>query len=189
MRNVLKSAAFTEGCDFPGFGTHSLRRANITMRQEVGGSSIETSQIAGHANTKITEEYTIVQLRRQDELTRRIQAKRLKAGKRGREKLVSIQRTDTGRVKLLEPAEKINRNKPGSLDRAVEFHLPHQKQKRISLSGTVCAANGRRNQAKILTYYRLSAAWNETPKPFLWTALPSVTLRFQCFRKRKIGVF
>jgi hypothetical protein len=35
--------------------------------QEVGGSSIETSQIAGHANTKITEEYTLVQLRRQEE--------------------------------------------------------------------------------------------------------------------------
>jgi len=41
------------------------------VRQEVGGSSIETSQIAGHANTKITEEYTVVQLRRQEELTRR----------------------------------------------------------------------------------------------------------------------
>ena len=50
---------------------HSLRRANITWRQEVGGSSIETSKIAGHANTKITEEYTIVQMRLQEELTRR----------------------------------------------------------------------------------------------------------------------
>ena len=49
--------------------------ANITSRQEVGGSSIEASKIAGHDNTKITEEYTIVQMRRQEELTRRIQDK------------------------------------------------------------------------------------------------------------------
>lgn len=90
VRGALKSAAAAEGCDFPGFGPHSLRRANITWRQEVGGSSIETSQIAGHANTKITAEYTVVQLRRQEELTRRIQAKRLKAGRRAGGKLVEI---------------------------------------------------------------------------------------------------
>ena len=66
VRQALKRAAHAEGCDFPGFGPHSLRRANITWRQEVGGSSIETSKIAGHANTKITEEYTIVQLKRQE---------------------------------------------------------------------------------------------------------------------------
>ena len=52
---------------------HSFRRANITWRQEVGGSSIETSQIAGHANVRMTDEYTVVQIERQIELTRRIQ--------------------------------------------------------------------------------------------------------------------
>ena len=88
-------AAAAETCDFPGLGPHSLRRANITWRQEVGGSSIETSQIAGHANAKITEEYTVVQLRRQEELTRRIQGKRLKAVKRSKDKLVEIKRPDT----------------------------------------------------------------------------------------------
>ena len=95
VRKALKVAAAAEGCDFPGFGPHSLRRANITWRQEVGGSSIETSQIAGHANTTITEGYTVVQLRRQDELTRRIQAKRLKAGKRSKDKIVEINKTGT----------------------------------------------------------------------------------------------
>ncbi len=75
VRAALKEAARLEGCDFRGFGLHSLRRANITWRQEVGGSSIEASQIAGHASTRMTEEYTIVQLQRQEELTRRIQAK------------------------------------------------------------------------------------------------------------------
>ncbi len=95
VRKALKAAATGEGCDFPGLGPHSLRRANITWRQEVGGSSIETSQIAGHANTKITEEYTVVQLRRQEELTLRIQAKRIKAGKRTKGKLLEIKTTDT----------------------------------------------------------------------------------------------
>jgi integrase len=76
------------GLDFPGFGPHSLRRANITWRQEVGGSAIEASKIAGHANTKITEEYTIVQLRRQEELTRRVQDKRAKAARKAAAKKV-----------------------------------------------------------------------------------------------------
>jgi len=82
VRKELHKAAAAESCDFPGLGPHSLRRANITWRQEVGGSSIETSQIAGHANTKITAQYTVVQLRRQEELTRRIQDRRAKAAKR-----------------------------------------------------------------------------------------------------------
>lgn len=88
VRQALKMAAIVEDCYFPGFGPHSLRRANITWRQEVGGSSIEASKIAGHANTKITEEYTIVQLKRQDELTRRIQGRRAKAGKKANEKKI-----------------------------------------------------------------------------------------------------
>jgi len=75
VRKALKDAAKLESCDFPGFGLHSLRRANITWRQEVGGSSIEASRIAGHASTRMTEEYTVVQLNRQAELTRRIQEK------------------------------------------------------------------------------------------------------------------
>jgi hypothetical protein len=46
-------------------------------------SGARQAKIAGHANTRITEEYTIVQLRRQEELTRRIQQeKRAKAARR-----------------------------------------------------------------------------------------------------------
>jgi integrase len=73
VRQALKRAAAAEGCDFPGLGPHSFRRANITWRQEVGGSSIEASKIAGHSTVRMTEEYTKIQLTRQDELTRRIQ--------------------------------------------------------------------------------------------------------------------
>src|SRR5579884_786288 len=49
-------AAQDEGCDFPGLGPHSFRRANITWRQEVGGSAIEASKIAGHADLEMTGE-------------------------------------------------------------------------------------------------------------------------------------
>ena len=79
VRKELHRAAAAEGCDFPGLGPHSFRRANITWRQEVGGSSIEASKIAGHATVRMTEEYTIVQLGRQEELTRRIQEKLMRA--------------------------------------------------------------------------------------------------------------
>lgn len=82
VRKALKLAAADEGCDFAGLGLHTLRRANITWRQEVGGSSIEASQIAGHANSKTTGEYTVVQLQRQDDLTRRLQEKLVHAARR-----------------------------------------------------------------------------------------------------------
>jgi integrase len=91
VRKELHRAAAAEGCDFPGLGPHSFRRANITWRQEVGGSSIEASKIAGHATVRMTEEYTIVQLGRQEELTRRIQEKLIRARERAAgKKLVQI---------------------------------------------------------------------------------------------------
>jgi integrase len=79
VRKALKIAAADAGCDFPGFGLHSFRRANITMRQEEGGSAIEASKIAGHATVNMTGDYTVVQLKRQEELTRAIQSRRAKA--------------------------------------------------------------------------------------------------------------
>src|SRR5262249_22679804 len=45
VRDALHQAAQAEGCDFPGLGPHSFRRANITWRQQVGGSAIEASKI------------------------------------------------------------------------------------------------------------------------------------------------
>ena len=75
VRDALHSAARDEGCDFSGLGPHSFRRANITWRQEVGGSAIEASKIAGHNGLNITSEYTFVSAERQNELTRRIQQK------------------------------------------------------------------------------------------------------------------
>jgi integrase len=96
VRKELHQAAEAEGCDFPGLGPHSFRRANITWRQEVGGSSIEASKIAGHATVRMTEEYTVVHLKRQEELTRRIQDKLAKAKKRvERKNVVEIKKEIT----------------------------------------------------------------------------------------------
>jgi integrase len=82
VRQALKRAAAAERCDFPGLGPHSFRRANITWRQEVGGSSIEASKIAGHSTVRMTEEYTKIQLGRQEELTRRIQERLASVGEK-----------------------------------------------------------------------------------------------------------
>jgi integrase len=82
VRQALKRAAAADGCDFPGLGPHSFRRANITWRQEVGGSSIEASKIAGHSTVRMTEEYTKIQLTRQDELTRLIQERLASVGEK-----------------------------------------------------------------------------------------------------------
>ncbi len=92
VRKALKNAAASikqnpdgqndPGLDFEGFGLHSLRRANITWRQEVGGSAIEASKIAGHTKVETTLDYTQVAIKRQDDLTRRIQEKRGKAARK-----------------------------------------------------------------------------------------------------------
>lgn len=74
-RDALHQAVEAAGCDFPGLGPHSFRRASITFRQQVGGSAIEASKIAGHSDLEMTSEYTFVTPERQNELTRRIQQK------------------------------------------------------------------------------------------------------------------
>src|SRR5207248_134863 len=90
VRDALHQAAQAEGCDFPGLGPHSFRRANITWRQQVGGSAIEASKIAGHSDLEITGEYTCVSPERQNELTRRIQRMLREAvGKNGKQKILS----------------------------------------------------------------------------------------------------
>ena len=80
VRDALHQAAEAEGCDFEGLGPHSFRRANITWRQQVGGSAIEASKIAGHSDLEMTGEYTFVTAERQNELTRLIQQKLKKSG-------------------------------------------------------------------------------------------------------------
>jgi integrase len=82
VRDALHQAADAVGCDFPGLGPHSFRRANITWRQQVGGSAIEASKIAGHHDLEMTGEYTFVAPERQNELTLRIQKQLSNAGEK-----------------------------------------------------------------------------------------------------------
>jgi integrase len=82
VRDALHQAAVAEDCDFAGLGPHSFRRANITWRQQVGGSAIEASKIAGHSDLEMTGQYTFVEPERQNELTRRIQEKLSAAAKK-----------------------------------------------------------------------------------------------------------
>jgi integrase len=89
VRDALHRAAEAEACDFPGLGPHSFRRANITWRQQVGGSAIEASKIAGHSDLEMTGEYTFVTAERQNELTHRIQAKLAAAAKNGKRNMQS----------------------------------------------------------------------------------------------------
>jgi integrase len=81
VRDALHQAAEADGCDFSGLGPHSFRRANITWRQQVGGSAIEASKIAGHSDLEMTGDYTFVTPERQNELTRLIQDKLARATK------------------------------------------------------------------------------------------------------------
>jgi integrase len=91
VRDALHQAAQAEGCDFEGLGPHSFRRANLTWRQQVGGSAIEASKIAGHSDLEITGEYTCVSPERQNQLTRRIQRRLREAvGKNGKGKIVQL---------------------------------------------------------------------------------------------------
>jgi hypothetical protein len=63
---------------------------------EVNMPARETSKIASHANTKITEEYTIVQLKlkRQEEVTRRVQGRHAKAEKRSQKGMQAVKKAD-----------------------------------------------------------------------------------------------
>ena len=90
VRKVLKEAAQAAGCDFEGFCLHVFRRANITWRQEVGASGIEASTIAGHGSVNMTNDYTHVQLKRQEELTRAIQDRLGEAAKKVRKEADNV---------------------------------------------------------------------------------------------------
>lgn len=90
VRDALHKAAEAERCDFPGLGPHSFRRANITWRQQVGGSAIEASKIAGHRDLEMTSDYTFVTPDRQNELTRRIQEKLAEAARKVEGDIASV---------------------------------------------------------------------------------------------------
>jgi hypothetical protein len=82
--------------EFPGLVPHSFRRANITWRQQVGGSAIEASKIAGHTDLEMTGEYTFVTPERQNELTRLIQQKIAGAARKNRAQILKSEASVSG---------------------------------------------------------------------------------------------
>lgn len=60
---------------------HMNGRVIVTWCQEVGGSAIEASKIAGHGDLEMIGDDMFVTAARQNELTRRIQVKLRNAGK------------------------------------------------------------------------------------------------------------
>jgi uncharacterized protein CbrC (UPF0167 family) len=83
-----------EAATSPALGSTPYAASTSHGGKGVCDSSIENGKIAGRADTKITEEYIIVQLKRQDELTRRIQCRRAKAAKRSQKGMQVVTKAD-----------------------------------------------------------------------------------------------
>jgi integrase len=60
QQHVFRPAAEVAGIYFEGFGMHMLRALNVTWRMHEGASSIEAAKAAGHASSRVTERYTIL---------------------------------------------------------------------------------------------------------------------------------
>jgi hypothetical protein len=104
-----------------GLGPHSFRRANITWRQQVGGSAIEASKIAGHSDLEMTGEYTCVSPERQNELTRRIQRRVRQAGrKNGKQKILESQ---VSRSEAPDPSSNVERAVAPMINRTLHLAL------------------------------------------------------------------
>lgn len=72
QKQVVKPAARLAGIDFEGFGMHSLRRLNLTWRQEVGATPLEAMKAAGHARLSTTWLYTVTDRDREREHVQKI---------------------------------------------------------------------------------------------------------------------
>lgn len=61
LRPVLKRLKLY----YPGFGWHAFRRANVTLRQTIGGATpLEAQKAAGHARVDVTMLYTLTDAER-----------------------------------------------------------------------------------------------------------------------------
>lgn len=68
LRYELRPALKRLGLYYPGFGWHAFRRANVTLRQTVGGASaIEAQKGAGHSSLDMTMLYTVTDAEREQE--------------------------------------------------------------------------------------------------------------------------
>lgn len=68
VRDRLRTIAKAAGFYYEGFGFHAFRRLFITRIQQVGATSIETANWAGHADEGTTKHYTLPDLERRQTL-------------------------------------------------------------------------------------------------------------------------
>ena len=80
LRSPRKSSAFSEADQWPLSAARPTLRASRRVRGRRHPHRGQ-SRFAGRASTAITDQYTLVGLKHQDELTRRIHEKRAKADK------------------------------------------------------------------------------------------------------------
>lgn len=64
QQHVWRPAAEAVGIYQPGFGMHSLRRLNVSWRQEAGATPFEAMRAAGHASLGMTNLYTVTDAER-----------------------------------------------------------------------------------------------------------------------------
>ena len=81
-RSVMEAFARRGIWVFSASEPRAFRRANINRRQEAGSSANEASKIARHSDLEARGKHTFVTPERRNELTRRIQQKLPKAGKK-----------------------------------------------------------------------------------------------------------
>lgn len=77
IQHILRPCAAALKCYRQGFGFHSVRRLNITWRQQAGATPFEAMILAGHSKPSTTMDYTLVDEKRQraqvKKMMRRIQ--------------------------------------------------------------------------------------------------------------------
>ena len=80
LKRIIRPAAKRLGLYFQGFGWHSFRRQNITRIQEEGANMLDAQAQAGHSRPGMTQENTIVTLKKRERAVLRLQKKLLPRG-------------------------------------------------------------------------------------------------------------
>jgi len=73
LRYEIRPALKRLKLHYPGFGWHAFRRANVTLRQTIGGATpLEAQKAAGHARVDVTMLYTLTDAERDRDQVRAI---------------------------------------------------------------------------------------------------------------------
>ncbi len=73
LRGSIRPTAKRLGFYFEGFGWHSFRRQNLTLMQEEGATPFATMARAGHRQTSMMREYTVIGVARREGAVTKVQ--------------------------------------------------------------------------------------------------------------------